>query len=759
VRGRRRSALVGLVFLGSVLIAGVVAPVDRVPVASGTVLTGIHKIQHVIVIMQENRSFDGYFGTYPGANGIPMSNGIPTVCVPDPNAGHCQRPYVDHIDDNAGGPHGAPSAVTDIDGGKMDGFVHAAETAQQSCTDPNNANCSNGPIDVMGYHTQSDIPNYWKYASNFVLQDRMFEPVASWSLPEHLFQVSGWSAHCTKRNTPSSCQNDPVVSGQKKPPTDWQSNPAGSPAAPIYAWTDLTYLLHKNNVPWGYYVVTGTEPDCENDEALSCTPQHQDAKTPGIWNPLPYFDTVVNNGQLGNIQTVANFYSAAKGGTLPSVSWVVPSGAVSEHPPKSVSAGQSYVTSLVNAVMSGPDWDSTAIFLAWDDWGGLYDHVVPPKVDANGYGLRVPGIVISPYAKQGYVDHQTLSFDAYLKFIEDDFLSGQRLDPATDGRPDPRPDVRENASILGDLSSDFDFTQAPRPSMVLPVHPNTTLTATVPFSPTLPSALPGNGQAIVQWAPPISDGGSPVAGYVVTPFKAGVEQPSRTFATTATTHTIGSLTNGVSYTFKIAARNAVGTGYRSVPTRAITVGAPTTPTHVSATPGNGAATVTWAAPTTNNGSAITSYVVTPYIGSAAQAARVFNSSATTEIISGLTNGTTYAFTVAARNARGASVVSPPSVPVTVGAPLPPTGVTATAGVGSATVQWTKPKNNGSVLTSYIVTPYLNGVAQPPRTFSPSATTQTITGLTANEPYVFRVKATNAYGSSTRSQPSNTVTPT
>ncbi|MEO8889892.1 MAG: alkaline phosphatase family protein [Jatrophihabitantaceae bacterium] len=125
-----------------------------------------------------------------------------------------------------------------------------------------------------------------------------------------------------------------------------------------------------------------------------------------------------------------------------------------------------------------PDWDSTAIFLAWDDWGGFYDHVAPPSVDANGYGLRVPGIVISPYAKKGYVDHQTLSFDAYDRFIEDDFLNGQRLDPATDGRPDPRPDVRENAKVLGDLSADFDFTQPPRPPTPLPVHPKTTLTGT-----------------------------------------------------------------------------------------------------------------------------------------------------------------------------------------------------------------------------------------------------------------------------------------
>jgi phospholipase C len=156
---------------------------------------------------------------------------------------------------------------------------------------------------------------------------------------------------------------------------------------------------------------------------------------------------------------------------LPAVSWVVPSGAVSEHPPNPVSAGQTYVTSLVNAVMQSPDWSSTAIFLAWDDWGGFYDHVAPPSVDANGYGLRVPAIVISPFAKQGFIDHQTLSFDAYVKFIEDDFLGGARIDPATDGRPDSRPDVRENEPQLGNLLNDFDFNQAPAPALVLNPHP------------------------------------------------------------------------------------------------------------------------------------------------------------------------------------------------------------------------------------------------------------------------------------------------
>jgi len=160
-----------------------------------------------------------------------------------------------------------------------------------------------------------------------------------------------------------------------------------------------------------------------------------------------------------------------EGCELPSVSWIDPNSRVSEHPAALVSAGQAYVTTLVNAIMRSPCWDSTAIFLSWDDWGGFYDHVVPPSVDQNGYGLRVPGLVISPYAKLGYVDHQQLSHDAYLKFIEDDFLGGQRLNPATDGRPDPRPYVREEAPGLGNVESDFDFNQLPRPPLLLPSHP------------------------------------------------------------------------------------------------------------------------------------------------------------------------------------------------------------------------------------------------------------------------------------------------
>ena len=421
------------------------------------------RIKHVIIIMQENRSFDQYFGTYPGANGIPMQNGVPTVCVPDPKTGQCVKPYHNSADINAGGTHAAASAVADIDGGKMDGFIATFRQATKACKNPNLPACIPGATpDVMGWHDAREIPNYWAYAHNFVLQDAMFEPNASWSLPAHLFMVSAWSAQCTIPTDPMRCVN--AINGPQTSlsPLNTSKND--------YAWTDLTYLLYKSNISWAYYLSEGSEPDCA-DDALFCVSNPQNKNVPSIWNPLPAFDTVKQDGQLGNIQMVDNYLKAAQDGTLPQVAWIVPESKVSEHPPASIKTGQAYVTSLINAAMQGPEWDSTAIFLAWDDWGGFYDHVVPPSVDQNGYGLRVPGLVISPYARQGFIDHQTLSFDAYLKFIEDIFLGGQRLDPKTDGRPDPRPTVRENVPLLGDLLKDFDFTQKPHQPLILPVNP------------------------------------------------------------------------------------------------------------------------------------------------------------------------------------------------------------------------------------------------------------------------------------------------
>lgn len=283
----------------------------------------------------------------------------------------------------------------------------------------------------------------------------------------HLYLVSEWAASCTTIGDPMTCKPEKAYFNSQDLPRDlFDASEPQVAGRPDYPWTDLTYLLHANHVPWAYYVMGGYEPDCANGQTF-CRFRRQDAITPGIWNPLPSFTDVKQDGELQNIKDMRLFFSDLRNGRLPAVAWLAPGNRYSEHPPGLLSTGQAYVTGVINAVMKSPYWDSTAIFLSWDDWGGFYDHVAPPKVNFFGYGLRVPGLVISAYARRGYIDHQTLSHDAYVKFIEDDFLAGRRLDPKTDGRPDPRATVAENAPILGDLRSDFDFEQAPRPPMVL----------------------------------------------------------------------------------------------------------------------------------------------------------------------------------------------------------------------------------------------------------------------------------------------------
>jgi len=528
-----RAGLAGCLALATALAAGCgggstprqdVASDGRARIAPGATAAdgsaGIHTIRHVIVVMQENRSFDSYFGTFPGADGIPRRNGRFTVCSPDPRTGDCQRPYHDPSLVNGGGPHDAAPSRLDVDGGRMDGFVRMAESpGGRGCGGLTGICSASAPPDVMGYHDAREIPNYWRWAHDFTLQDHLFASNASWSLPAHLYLVSGWSASCARRDDPSSCRTDIQLNGfhtsqiagagrglrvrpRLRPlvrclaahgvPLRGFGLDLHDPAMPAalaacralapprvfrrlspdanYAWTDLTYLLHRAGVSWRYYVHGGLQPDCADGDA-NCTPGRQSARTPEIWNPLPSFTTVKQDRQVGDVQDVSNYFAAAQAATLPAVSWVVPDEAHSEHPPANIQTGQAWVTSVVDAAMASPDWGSTAIFLAWDDWGGFYDHVVPPRVDVAGYGLRVPGLVISPWAKRSFVDHQTLSFDAINKFVEDDFLSSARIDPRTDGRPDPRPDVRETSPVLGDLARDFDFTQQPLPPDPLPLHP------------------------------------------------------------------------------------------------------------------------------------------------------------------------------------------------------------------------------------------------------------------------------------------------
>ena len=381
----------------------------------------VASVQHVVILEMENRSFDEMFGTYPGVDGL-NSPGI--LCNPDPATGQCVLPFHDTSTINHGGPHSDSAERVDIDGGKMDGFIVSARDKA-----------------VMGYHTCDEIPTYCFYAQNGVLADDFFEASSSFSTMAHLYMVSNWSARCQGIDQPMTCvsDNDVVV----------KSNPD-------YAWTDMTYLFHKAGVRWGYFVYASGHP-------FLLSPQDEDGevqpdnsyKVVGLWNPLPNFDTVKEDGETADIRPGTAFDTRAAAGTLPQVSWVVPSFNTSDHPSADLVNGQLWVKHEIDEIEAGPDGPTTLVIINWDDFGGFYDHVQPPFIDANGYGIRTPMILYGPMvANPGSIDHQFLSSDAINAFIEDEFLGGERIDQ-NDGRPDPRPDVRENTPGLGDISLDL----------------------------------------------------------------------------------------------------------------------------------------------------------------------------------------------------------------------------------------------------------------------------------------------------------------
>jgi phospholipase C len=203
---------------------------------------GLEKIEHFVFIMQENRVFDHYFGTYPGADGIPS-----VICLADSVSGGCVAPYHDTNDVNRGGPHGWNNARADIDNGKMDGFVKEAYKGKstkgnENCKPPSPF-CTPGkdPRDVIGYHDYHEIPNYWNYARHYVLQDHMFESVASYSLPAHLYMLAAQSEGY-------------VGDGQAKPTT--------------YNFPEITELLASGKIDWKYYVTSGGLPDTEDAEVV-----------------------------------------------------------------------------------------------------------------------------------------------------------------------------------------------------------------------------------------------------------------------------------------------------------------------------------------------------------------------------------------------------------------------------------------------------------------------------------------------------------
>ena len=217
----RRSALALLTLMALAVACDGVASPDDDPSADTATPTapladpeaGIMNLDHLIFIVQENRSFDHYFGTYPGADGIPMGpDGKPSVCVPDPLEQRCLRPFHSSRLVNRGGTHSHRASVVSVNGGKMDGFIRSLYwncirvKKGVDCLRPPKS----GRPDVMSYHDRREIPNYWRYADEFVLQDRMFAPTDSWTLPAHLYLVSGWSARCEDPYDPMSCRSELV---------------------------------------------------------------------------------------------------------------------------------------------------------------------------------------------------------------------------------------------------------------------------------------------------------------------------------------------------------------------------------------------------------------------------------------------------------------------------------------------------------------------------------------------------------------------
>jgi uncharacterized protein (TIGR03437 family) len=403
-------------------------PAPTQQVLPPTAPPGLEKIQQFVFIMQENRSFDHYFGTYPGAEGTP-----PGICLPNPLGGACVAPYHNTAVVNQGGGHFYYNALTCIDGGLMDGFL------------PGSAG------DAMGWHDYHEIPNYWSYANLYVLQDRLFESVVSFSLPAHLYMLAAQSGGYVG------------------------STGQGYPAS--YGFPEITELLGSGKIDWRYYVNRGGAAGAAD---LDDGDTNVDETTYTFWNPLPAFPLVKNNPtQFARLTNATQFYTDAQNGTLPQVSWVIPNNVQSEHPPGSITTGMNYVTGLVNAVMNSPQWDTTAIFLAWDDWGGFYDHVAPPNVDQYGLGIRVPGLVISPYSRAGYVDHRSYSFESWLRVVEERF----GVIPMT---------ARDNNAA--DMTDAFDFTQQPRPGAIL--NP-----AGSPYPPTVqPLVHPGGALSAINSA-------------------------------------------------------------------------------------------------------------------------------------------------------------------------------------------------------------------------------------------------------------------
>ena len=341
------------------------------------------RLNHLVFIIQENRSFDHYFGTYPGANGLP-----PTTCIPNPRSpGGCAHPYHDALVNNPDTPHERANSLACINSGAMNGFCTNAEASQTGCCDGTDP-CRTA-IDVMSYHNRSELPNYWAYADSWVLQDSFFPAVSGASLASHKFIFGAWAAKCTTPDVPSSCTTDVTFNAD--------------PATQILAQTDLTWLLHAYGVSWKVYgaaVGVNTWPHCSaaNSECPPTCPGGVPTSSQTRWLPLDNDNDVSDDGEVPKANATLNqFFIDVHAGTLPAVSWIIPGECWSEHPPRNITLGEKYVTGLINTIGHSSSWGSTAVFLTWDDWGGI----LRPRRAADGRRERVrrpnPGARLIPF--------------------------------------------------------------------------------------------------------------------------------------------------------------------------------------------------------------------------------------------------------------------------------------------------------------------------------------------------------------------------
>ncbi len=376
---------------------------------------GLNNIQHIIFIVKENRTFDNYFGTFPGADGattgtISTGQVIKLGRTPDQTPRDIS--------------HSFQAATTAIDGGRMDRFDLISGGNQ------------NGDYLAYTQMVEANIPNYFTYAHNYVLADHMFSSLTGPSFPNHLYTVGA--------------QSNGAISNPSNSQGRWGcDSPAGSTVEilegdgtitnqpPCFDFPTLADSLQAAGISWGYYAPAQGQPGY----VWSALDGIKHIRETQLWDQHVKLDT--------------QFVTDARNGNLPAVCWLV-TGKASEHPPDSTCFGENWTVDQVNAVMEGPDWNTSAIFITWDDFGGFYDHVAPPKVDNFGFGPRVPLLIISPFARSGYVSHTQYEFSSLLKFAETRF----GLAPLT---------ARDQAA--NDMLDSFDFTQASRPPMMLSTRP------------------------------------------------------------------------------------------------------------------------------------------------------------------------------------------------------------------------------------------------------------------------------------------------